>query len=60
MGYYEDEIKRLKDEQKREKDLEDLRKGARCTRDLFNEYLAVGFTEEQAYDLLTIMLKKLV
>lgn len=58
MGYYDDEIKRLKDEQARAKSQEDFNKISTTLRDLYDSLLAVGFTEEQAYELLIIQLKK--
>lgn len=58
MSYYSDEIKRLKEAESREKQLEELHKGATLIRDLYNSFITVGFTEEQAYEILTIQLKK--
>lgn len=58
MSHYSDEIKRLKEEEAREKTLEEWRKGATQLRDLFNEYVTAGFSEEQAYEILTIQLRK--
>jgi hypothetical protein len=58
MSYYQDEIKRLKKEEDREKKLEDVRDGAQFLRDTITTYVAVGFTEEQAYEMLLIQLKK--
>lgn len=58
MGYYEDEIKRLKREQSREKNLEQFLESATSIRDIYHSFVNAGFTEEQAYELLTIQLKK--
>ena len=58
MAYYEDEIKRLKKEQDREKKLEESKNNAQNLRDIWGSFVEVGFTEEQAYELLTIYLKK--
>lgn len=58
MSWYDDEIKRLRSEQSREKQLEELRNGATTFRDLYQSFIDVGFTEEQAYELLTIQLSK--
>ncbi len=58
MSWYDDEIKRLKSEQSREKQLEELQKGATTLRDVYQSFIDVGFTEEQAYDILTIQLSK--
>lgn len=58
MSWYDDEIKRLKSEQSREKQLEELRTGATTIRDVYQSFIDAGFTEEQAYELLTIQLSK--
>ena len=58
MSWYDDEIKRLKSEQSREKQLEEFQKGATTIRDVYQSFIDVGFTEEQAYELLTIQLTR--
>ena len=58
MSYYTEEIKRLKDLESREKNQEEFQTSAEALRDIYNSFVNAGFTEEQAYELLTIQLKK--
>ena len=58
MGYYSDEIKRLQELEEHDKQIEGLHKSAQSVRDTYQSFVNVGFTEEQAYEILTIYLKK--
>lgn len=58
MSYYSDEIKRLKECEAQEKRVEEANKFGHMVREIYQAFVEAGFTEEQAYEILTIYLKK--
>ena len=56
--FYTSEINRLKGELEREKEHESNLKCAKAIHDLYSCYIKVGFTKEQAWEILMAQIKK--
>lgn len=52
------EIAKLREEQARKRELEGYLKDARRIHDVYQSYIEAGFTAEQAWEMITIVLKK--
>jgi regulator of protease activity HflC (stomatin/prohibitin superfamily) len=51
------EVERIKAEAQEESDRLDIEKAGKATMDMYQSYISAGFTEEQAWELLTIRMK---
>lgn len=58
MSYYSDEIKRLKELELDEKCKSECVEAAKRIRMMYDAYCEVGFDDSEAYELLTISMKK--
>ena len=58
MGFYDDEIKRLKNEKQRDEYCKECHDCAEKLRDLYIAFCDLGFTEDQAYELLKIQITR--
>lgn len=58
MSWYDDEIERLKKEKATAKKFDERFDAAKDIRQTYESFISAGFTEEQSYELLTIILKK--